>query len=331
MVGSYRSCRLARRDRTQNAGGTGACYDFQVVKIVTTLVAALVVTAGAAQADDRDALQSKGEQLAKEGRYGDAIDAFKAADKIQPRASHACLIALAYTRRELWPQAELYLAICHERAKAGDPLPDWVSLADQQIRDRLATANVVEVAIEVKPATAQVTVSSFAPDEVFAPRTIHLPLGTHVIFAKAEGYEPAQTTLEITNKTPQHIELTLKPVATPIPGPVVEPRTTTTEKRGTPLLIAGGAAIGAGVLAHLWMGFEHGKLQDAHDNNDPDLYDAHSGRYDAARITTIGLYGAGAVCLGIGLYLRSTSREAPAVAALPLPEGGALVSIGWNR
>lgn len=303
------------------------------MKIVTTIVAALVVTAGAAQADDREVLQAKGEQLAKDGRFGDAIEAFKAADKIQPRASHACLIALAYTRRELWPQAELFLSICHERAKAGDPLPDWVGLADQQIRERLASANVVEVVIDVKPATAQVTVSSFAPDEVFAPRTIHLPLGTHVIFAKADGYEPAQATLEITGKAPQHIEITLKPIAaTPTP-PVdsVQPTTTTTEKRGKPLILAGGAAIGAGVLAHVWMGFEHGKLQDAHDNNDPDLYDAHSGRYDAARISTVGLYGVGAVCLGIGLYLRSTSKESPAVAALPLPEGGALVSIGWER
>lgn len=301
------------------------------MKIVTATVAALVVMGGAAHADDSEALQAKGEQLAKDGRFGEAIDAFKAADKIQPRASHACLIALAYTRRELWPQAELYLSICHERAKAGDPLPDWVGLADQQIRERLAAANVVEVAIDVKPANAQVTVSSFAPDEVFAPRTIHLPLGTHVIFAKADGYEPAQTTLAITTKSPQHIEIELKPIAsTPAPD-VAEPLPTTTEKRGKPLIIAGGAAIGAGVLAHLWMGYEHGKLQDAHDGNDPALYSDHSGRYDTARIATIGLYGAGAVCLGIGLYLRSTSPEAPAIAAVPLAEGGALVSIGWAR
>ena len=51
----------------------------------------------------------------------------------------------------------------------------------------------------------------------------------------------------------------------------------------------------------------------------------------SAALATIGLYGAGAVCLGIGLYLRSTSPESPTVAALPLPEGGALVSIGWVR
>jgi hypothetical protein len=46
-------------------------------------------------------LEARGEALAKTGRYGEAIEAFKAADHIQPRASHACLIALAYARRDL--------------------------------------------------------------------------------------------------------------------------------------------------------------------------------------------------------------------------------------
>src|SRR5512143_861795 len=148
MVGSYRSCAVARRDSNRKARGTGACYHRQVVKIVTTLVAALVVVAPVVgHADDREALQAKGEQLAKEGRYNDAIDAFKAADRIQPRASHACLIALAYTRREAWPQAELFLSICHQRANAGDPLPDWVPQADQMIKERLASANLAEVTI----------------------------------------------------------------------------------------------------------------------------------------------------------------------------------------
>ena len=38
-------CAPPRRDSGQNAQGTGACYDFQVVKIVTTIVAALVMVA----------------------------------------------------------------------------------------------------------------------------------------------------------------------------------------------------------------------------------------------------------------------------------------------
>jgi hypothetical protein len=179
---------------------------------VATLVAVLALGGvPKAWADDRAALQAKGEQLAKDGKYTDAIEAFKAADRIEKRAAHACLISLAYTRRELWPQAELFLSFCHQRAKPGDPLPDWVSLADQQIRDRLIAAGLVEVSIEAKPPTAHVTVSSFAPDEVFEPRTIHLPIGTHVVFAKAPGYVDGQVILQISDKTTKHVVIELAP------------------------------------------------------------------------------------------------------------------------
>ncbi|HSD86842.1 MAG TPA: hypothetical protein VLB44_04980 [Kofleriaceae bacterium] len=309
------------------------------MRIVTSLVAALVVAAPAiGHADDREALQAKGEQLAKDGRYQDAIDAFKAADRIQPRASHACLIALAYTRRESWPQAELFLSICHQRANAGDPLPDWVPQADQMLKERIAAANLAEVTIETKPATARVTVSSFAPDEVFEPRTVHLPLGTHVIFAKAEGYADAQSTLEIKDKSPQHIVIDLLPVkATPTnpngPNGPAEPGMTTEPgpKRGTPFLIGGGAAILGGIAAHLWWGHEHDVLQQAHDNLDPTTWRDHSTRYDIAHYSTIGLYAVGVGLVATGVVLRMKSPESPAVAAVPLRGGGAMVSVEWSR
>jgi hypothetical protein len=326
------------------------------VRIVATLVAVLALggVPSPVHAEDRAALQAKGEQLAKDGKYSDAIEAFKAADKIEPRAIHACLISLAYTRRELWPQAELYLSFCHQRAKAGDPLPDWVALADQQIRDRLVAAGLVEVTIEAKPPTASVTVSSFAPDEVFEPRTIHLPLGTHVVFARAPGYVDGQLTVQITDKTPKHVVIELAPspgTATPgeplvskgqvfVPDkPVEKPETPPgggQVKAGMPLLVGGGAVIALGIGAHLWMGYEHGQLQKAHDANpvtqaDEDLWNAHSGRYDAARIITVALYATGAVCIGMGFYQRSQSEKKATVAATPLPGGGAMVSVGWRR
>ena len=302
-----------------------------------------------ARAEDRAALQAKGEQFAKDGKYTDAIEAFKAADRIEPRAIHACLISLAYTRRELWPQAELFLSLCHQRAKSTDPLPDWVSLADQQIRDRIMAAGLVEVTIEAKPANAQVTVSSFAPDEVFEPRTIHLPTGTHVVFARAPGYADGQITVQITDKTPKHAVIELAPVAGSakvgeplvgkgevfVPDKPLPDRPASPAKRGTPLLIGGGAAIGLGLVMHAWMGFEHGKLVEANEGAPtPEkelLYSQHSGKYDVARVATIALYLTGAACVGIGFYQRSHSETSTTVAAAPLPEGGALVTVGWKR
>ena len=271
-----------------------------------------------ARADERADLAAKGEQLAKDGRFGEAIDVFKRADRIQQRASHACLIALAYTRREMWPQAELWLGQCHTRATPGDPLPDWVPIADNQIKERLKAANIVEVTIVVKPAgvPARVTVSSFAPDEVFAPRTIHLPLGTHVIFAKADGYPDGQATVELSSQTPQTvvIDLAAKPVKTDPIGLPAAPR----EARGTTLLVGGAVAAVAGGVTQIIMGYHRSKL-------DTD-WNGHSAAFDRYRIATISLYSAGAVMLASGYIWRLKS-----LSAAPLPEGGAVVSIGWER
>ncbi|HEY5927937.1 MAG TPA: hypothetical protein VIV11_39895 [Kofleriaceae bacterium] len=295
---------------------------------VVAIVTAGLLVAVPARADERDDLQAKGEQLAKDGRYGDAIDAFKAADRIQPRAIHACLIALAYTRRENWPQAEVFLSICNERASAGDPLPDWVPIANEQIKQRLAAANVAAVTIEVLPVgvASKVTVSSFAPDEVFEPRTIHLPIGTHVVFARADGYPERQYTIEIKGKADQKIVIDLA-AKTELAPPPAEPK-----RRGVPLLIGGAAAVMLGVGTHVWLGYERSKLVEAQSPPNRALYDDHSAKFDVALYSTIALYSLGAVGVVVGyLQFRGSGKETTAVSAMPLPEGGGLVTLGWQQ
>jgi hypothetical protein len=184
---------------------------------------------------------------------------------------------------------------------------------------------------------------------VFEPRTIHLPIGTHVVFAKASGYVDGQVTVQIIDKTPKHVVIELAPVSGPAkPGePLVgkgevfvpdKPPVKSHEaphKAGMPLIIGGAVALGLGVGAHGWMAFERSKLEES--NQAPitqaseDLYAAHSGRFDAARVLTVALYATGAVCVGLGLYQHSHSEKATSVAATPLPGGGAMVSVGWSR
>lgn len=309
------------------------------VRILAIVVAGLVtLVPGSVRADQREDLQQKGEQQAKDGRFAEAIDSFKAADRIAPRASHACLIALAYTRRELWSQAQLWLSKCHSRANASDPLPDWTPLAEKQITERLQTANVVEVTIEVSPGTAtspEITVSSFAPDETFAPRTIHLSPGTHVVFAKAEGFQPQQKTITLTDKKPQRVVIDLAPPTTaPTDGTILRspPPEPPTDKpsntASTVLMTAGGAGIVFGVVAHLVMAKRRKTLDDA-----PDLagYRKAEGPYETWRAITIGSYGVGAALFVTGYLLRKSTPESAQVTALPLPEGGGVVSIGWTR
>src|SRR5438445_391861 len=116
------------------------------------LVACLLLLAQPARADDVDDLVAQGEALAKQAEW--------------PRAKHACLIGLAYTRRELWAEAELFLSVCRQRAAGDDPAPDWLDEAQHTLADKLAAAGAAPVAISVEPpdAIALVSVSSFAPD-----------------------------------------------------------------------------------------------------------------------------------------------------------------------
>src|SRR5258706_11614988 len=143
-----------------------------------------------AHADGVDDLVTRGEDAGRRGDLSVAIDAFKQADAQRPLAKHACLIGLAYTRRELWPQAELFFARCRKRATPSDPIPDWLGTAEQQLADKLAATHTVAVAFAITPATApaRVSVSSFAPDETFDPQTIHLAPGAYTILITAEGY-----------------------------------------------------------------------------------------------------------------------------------------------
>jgi hypothetical protein len=313
-----------------------------VVRIVAFALAGLVAAAGPAAADQRGDLQAKGEQLAKEGRFGEAIDQFKAADRIEPRASHACLVALAYTRKEQWPQAELFLALCHKRATPTDPLPEWVPEAEKQLKDRLASARVTEVTIEVKPADAnpRVTVSSFAPDEVFEPQTIHLPLGTHVVFAKADGYADKQYTLEIKDRSPQHVVIDL---AAPTPtdnNPMVlpevpeQPPAHQPSRLGMYVMIGGGVVGVLGVISHISMAAKRNKIdEDKTEGLTADEWEAGKPAFESARTRTIILYAvsAGALVTGYLLHRKAKNESAVQVGAAPLPEGGAYVSLEWAR
>ena len=287
----------------------------------------MVALCSVARADAIADLQASGEELAKNGRYGEAIAKFKEADTIEPRATFACLIALAYTRKENWPQAELYLSLCHERgAQAGATLPDWVPLADQQIKERLEAAGVVPVTIRIKPEGTDVrlTVSSFAPDEQFGPRTIYLPLGTHAIVAHAPNHDDVKQIIEIKEwgkPIEVVIDLDAKP---PQPGPRI--------KRGGTLMKAGLIVTGAGLVSYGVFGFAWWKeksITDADPSNDGD-YSKYYDLYTYTRISTIALWSAGAGLVIGSLVLRGTSSEAPTVTLAPTP-GGGMIGVGWSR
>ena len=305
------------------------------MRVSAALVAGLCLSSTAFADPTAADLQAQGEQLAKDGKYTEAIDSFKAADKLQATAAHACLIALAYTRRELWPQAEIWLSQCQVRANPQtDPLPDYAAAEQDQINQRLAAANVAPVEIEVQPpgVGARVTVSSFAPDEQFSPRTIHLPPGIHQIIVSAPGYRDGQQLLDIKDKTPQHVVIKLlKPEQQQALPPPPPPSGPTVKPDRTPYYVlgAGGALALTGVALHL---FYYKPLHDKLETNDIMTYNTYSSDFDTAREVTIGVYVGAAIVLGIGTYLKVSQKtsESTTVGIAPA-RGGGMVSLEWSR
>lgn len=266
-------------------------------------------------------LGQRGIDLAASGRFTEAIEAFKAADRIEPNATHSCLIALAYTRRELWPQAEIFLARCHTLG-AREQLPEWVPDLDKMIAERLGQTTIAAVHIALVPVgtPAQLSVSSFLPDETFAPgATIHLSRGHHVITATAAGFEDEHYPIDIASSSPQDVVIRLYRVGTRPKPPSPLPRA---------MMIGGAVTVGAGAVAYGVMGIGWLKLRDRTIDNFGGTYEK---MYEYGRVTSLSLFavGAGLAIAGFALHLSSHAESATAAVA-PAPGGGMLV-IGWQR
>ena len=184
-------------------------------------------------------------------------------------------------------------------------------------------------------------VSSFAPDELFGPRTIHLPPGHHVIVARATGFMPTEQSIDVVDRTPQRIVVQLAPVSAGPPAPPTDKPVTPVitahhaSKVPTILIATGGGVLVAGAIVHL-VAFRPARndLQAASDRmNDIDWRKAEP-RFDRWRLRTIGLYATGAVLLGTGIVLRQTvfklHEASVQVGAIPTA-GGGLVSVEWTQ
>jgi hypothetical protein len=290
---------------------------------------AVALLATRAHAEDASSLRAEGEDFAKRGLYAEAIEKFKAADRLEPRAQHACMIGLAYLRRDIWAQAELFLARCKQRSRSGEPLPEWVEDADKQLADGLANANVSTVNIVVKPATAaaSVRISGFAPDETFDPQTMHLPAGTYTLTISSSGFPSVEKKLELAG-THDTVDV-LVDFDAPPPDPVelgVELSKVPRPRRGTPWLVTGGVLAAFGVGFHIYAAVVRERLKTTRDE-----YFENETRFDVSRAGAIIGYSAAAVTLGIGLYLRYRDPDNGAILIGAIASDSAYVGVEWRR
>ncbi|MEO8553742.1 MAG: hypothetical protein ABI678_27405 [Kofleriaceae bacterium] len=294
---------------------------------------ALLLVLMCSQAHADDDLAAQGEALAKAGDFSRAIDAFKAADKQKPTTRNACMIGLAYLRREAWPQAELFLAECKQRASATDPAPDWLATSETQLAEKLAAANVAAVAIEVTPVSdARVTVSSFALDESFvAPHTLHLAPGRHTFEVRVDGYDLASKTITIPDKQPIQVHIELVPTGTRAQLPPPVPPAPAASK--TPYIVMGaGAALGLGAIAYGLVVVRPMQTRLA-DTRNRDIYNKERDRFLPRRNLTFVAVGVAIATIVTGAILRYTvfSAEAPVQVGLVPTEGGGVVTFAFDR
>jgi hypothetical protein len=319
----------------KGTSGSLFCYRRGVRSAVVLLVLTL---ARLARADDVDDLVAKGEALAKQSEFTSAIESFKQADAIRPRAKHACLIGLVYARRELWPQAELFFARCRSRATDDDPLPKWIDDAQHQLESKLTSAGAAAITIVVTPPEAhpQVTVSSFAPDEVFEPQTIHLAPGRHTIDVSAEGFTPASHEVVVTTAEPQTITIEMHrpgetpPVAPakPLPPPPPPPPPHSLVPAA---VVVGGLALGVAGGAFELFVFEPARDRLA-SAPDPAVYESMRSSFALRRDITVGLYAGAVAAVVTGIVLHYTVFADTSVTVGATTEhGGGVVTVGWSR
>jgi hypothetical protein len=281
---------------------------------VRCLIAVVAIAAArVAHADAPVDHQARGEQLARESKFAEAIDEFKLADAAAPSPAHKCLIALAYTRRELWPQAEIFMAQC--RADRADQLPPWVPEARALVAARVAEANVAPVTVVVDPAGvgARVSVSSFAPDETFAPgTTIHLPPGHHVLVASAAGYPQTERAIDVVDRSPRQVIIAL---------PGAHPAEVAPSRTPHALIVAGVVALAAGTVGYGVMAVGWDKLRSDDGANFGTRYET---MYDVGRVATIALWTAGAA-LAVTGYVLHRRDAGERIAVVPRASGASLV------
>ncbi len=338
---------------------------------VFVCAAARVAGADGGAKADADELVREGMELGRAGKLDQAIAAFKRAEAIYPRAVNDCNIGLAYARQNRWAQAHFFLVRCRERWSREEtrPMDAWV---DQRIKKSLAAlkdGDYAPVDIRVTPVDAVVRVSAFAPDETFVGgRIVWLPHGSATVAASREGYQPKEIALAVSGRARQTASIDLSPIPVERPtrepdapppdvskpsvtadpttdpigptSPPAEPTSPPARSRGAGPWLALGAGVALGIAGGVMHVQAAGSRSDLIDLEAPgsdasqDEIDGKRDTFHQQRNVTIGLYTAGGIALGVGLYLflrsdgEGESRR-PVVGAAPT-KGGGTVWLHWN-
>ena len=299
-------------------------YHPSVKLFLTMLCACLVLRAASASADEAadraQDLVEEGARLGGAGRFDEAIDRFRQAEAILPRAIHDCNIGLAFARSGRPAQANFFLTRC--RARATDALPAWVDARLATLAETLQSGSFAQVTIAVEPVGAAVVAEGFLPDDLAsAPSPIWLPFGDHELVASRPGMTADRERVTVDTRDPRMVRLALAPPPVTLPVDTATAQTatppTTRSASAAPRAIrrrregpdhtwawittgTGVAILGGGAAMHVVASRTRSRAEELPAGA---AFDDELEQFQGERFAAVALYATGAIVTGIGVFL----------------------------
>ena len=175
------------------------------------LVAALGSShaAHAGPREDADAALQRGVALRREGKDAEALDAFQQALALAPSARARAQVALAEQALALWIVAERDLALA--LAEKDDP---WIKQNREPLERaaRVVASKLAWATVDVKVPSPEVYVNG-SPAPLDADGRVRVVAGVVTIEVRADGYQPASSSLRIAPETTAKVAFDLQPSA----------------------------------------------------------------------------------------------------------------------
>jgi hypothetical protein len=328
------------------------------VRVLLIVVALGAATGTAlAQQGQGSKLHDQGRELAKEWRRdGDrkkleeAARLFKEAYKLDGSPIMECDLGLALHYLGEDGRAHARLTSCMPRLAAlgADKVSAYRGIEDE-VNAALRTGHVA-VDIVTTPPGAIVSISAFPPDEtVLAPTLVWLKPGQHTFTAHLDGHVDATFAVDLTeNDVTTHARKEWRVRLEPKGGagggdgggagggggggdemrPIVDTPQPRSKSAAYATLAGGGVLLAGGGLVHVLGRDVRSELATL----SGDAYDDKLPEWQTYQRATIGLYAAGAVVTGVGMWLYVRAKSPAPVSVSPTAEGkGAMIWVFSTR
>ena len=186
---------------------------------LTVCLATLFVSVGAQAADDEvRRLESRGRQAYGEGRYAEAVTAFRAAYKLNPQAKYYYNIAKAQEKLARYLDAiESYQRYLLEAPDAPDRAD--VEVTVKLVRQKLATVKA-ELKVLTKPPGVDLVLRGESGERAGqTPYSTWLDFGEYTLVLSADGYQTETRKVRLEEGRPLHLEIALRDGDDPPPPP----------------------------------------------------------------------------------------------------------------